>query len=198
MIFQGLPQRLIEPFGYNSGCANAFLPSHQYGRTQPQPLASEYDSTASCILTTQLTTQISLHSQAIPSPQLLSAAHLIHPSTMVVRLHKLLPHRIRRRIHHTLCRIPYYCQYVSKRRLKKRQKHLPKPLAPRMEHQNLSSIAINPSTNVNCLFLTMLPLEIRLQVYTEVFSDPKFSNCVTVHNRGHLHTFPLCCCHPVR
>ena len=122
----------------------------------------------------------------------------IHPSTMVVRLHKLLPHRIRRRIHHTLCRIPYYCQYVSKRRLKKRQKHLPKPLAPRMEHQNLSSIAINPSTNVNCLFLTMLPLEIRLQVYTEVFSDPKFSNCVTVHNRGHLHTFSLCCCHPVR
>ena len=49
MTFQGLPQRLIEPFGYNSGCANAFLPSHQYGRTEPQPLASEYNIIATCI-----------------------------------------------------------------------------------------------------------------------------------------------------
>ena len=117
---------------------------------------------------------------------------------MAVRLHKLLPHRIRQRLHHTLCKIPYYCKYVSNRRLKKRQKHLPKPLAPRMEHQNLSSVAIDPSTNANCLFLTMLPPELRLQVYAEVFSDPKFSNCVTVHTHGHLYTFPLCCCHLVR
>ena len=117
---------------------------------------------------------------------------------MVVRLHKLLPHHIRRHINHTLCKIPYYRKYVSNRRLKKRRKHLPKPLAPRMAHQNLSSIAIDPSTNAKCLFLTMLPLEIRLQIYKEVYSDPKFSDCVTGHIRGHLTTFPLCCCHTVR
>ena len=117
---------------------------------------------------------------------------------MAVRLRKLLPQGIRRYFYRILCRFPSYCEYASRRRLKERQKAFPKPLSPRMEHQNLSSIAIDSSTNANCLFLTMLPLEIRLQVYTEVLSHVKFDKYITLTAHGLL-TFPSCCqvCQPI-
>jgi len=91
--------------------------------------------------------------------------------------------------------VPYYDNWRARRGLRQRLERMPKPLKPREAHQNLSSVAIDTSSSPHpqCLLLSRLPPELRLQIYEEVFKDDSYkqpSHLTTI--KGRLAALPMC------
>ena len=69
---------------------------------------------------------------------------------------------------------------------------------PRTDHQNLSIVAINSSLNASCKLLSLLPLEIRQQIYAEVLEDDAYGHASRiVTEKGRLISVPGCGCDQV-
>lgn len=81
----------------------------------------------------------------------------------------------------------------ARREARRQMKRTPKPLKPRGIHQNLSRVAVDTAPPSECLLLTLLPPEVRLQIYEDAFKDDSYrqpSHLTTL--KGRLGALPMC------
>lgn len=106
-----------------------------------------------------------------------------------------LRHRAQNRSNSLAHHIPFYQKWCLRRELRRQEKDLPKPLKPRRAHQNLSTMAVNTISNAQpeCLLLSRLPAELRLQIYEEVFRDDGYKKPSHISIvKGRLAALPMC------